>query len=151
MQFKNFLVLVLSLFVSLCFAQNTSKQIKKAETSAKSLSYGNTIEIYDGILKKSKGLSPEELQKIKLNLAEAYYFVKDYKNAERYYAEGLANNPVLKGDELKAYQRYAQVLNSNGNRAESIKIWTKYTDLQENDKRGVEFTKLYKNMEPLTP
>ena len=150
MQFKNFLVLVLSLFVSLSFAQNTTKQIKKAETSAKSLSYANTIEIYDGILKKSKGLSPEELQKVKLNLAEAYYFVKDYKNAERYYAEGLANNPVLKGDELKAYQRYAQVLSSNGKHAESSKVWTKYTDLQENDKRGVEFTKLYKNMEPLT-
>lgn len=145
-------IIFLLLFLLFSFegiAQNSSKQLKKAETSSKNLSYAEAIEIYDGILKKSKGLSDEEIQSIKLNLAEAYYFVKDYKNAEKYYLEVLSNNPVLKGEKLKAYQRYAQVLSSNGKHQESSKIWMKYTDLQDQDKRGLEFSKLYNNIDPL--
>jgi outer membrane protein OmpA-like peptidoglycan-associated protein len=144
------LLVFLTLFNCLAIAQNASKQIKKAETSTKNLSYANTIEIYEGLLKKSKNLNSDELQKIKLSLAEAYYFVKDYKNAEKYYSEVLNNNPILKGDELKAYLKYAQVLSSNGKRSESALIWKKYSDLQEQDKRGLEFSKLYNNLEPLT-
>ncbi|MCP9768296.1 flagellar motor protein MotB [Lacihabitans sp. LS3-19] len=149
MHFKNFLVLFFCFNITLGFSQSTSKILKKAETSTKSLSYANAIELYDNVLKKSKGLSPEEIQKVKLNLAEAYYFVKDYKNAEKYYEEVLSNNPTLKGDEIKAFQRYAQVLSSNGKHQESSKIWTKYTELQEHDKRGAQFSKLYANLDPL--
>ncbi len=130
-------------------AQNSSKQLKKAETSSKNLSYAEAIEIYDGILKKSKGLSDEEIQSVKLNLAEAYYFVKDSKNAEKYYQEVLSNNPVLKGEKLKAYQRYAQVLSINGKHQEAGKFYLKFTDLQDQDKRGLEFSKLYNNIDPL--
>lgn len=150
MHLKNFLIFVFCFFVSWGFSQSTTKQFKKAESSSKSLSYVNAIELYDNILKKSKNLTAEEIQKAKLNLAEAYYFVKDYKNAEKYYSEVLLNNPTLKGDEIKAYQRFAQVLSSNGKHQESSKIWLKYTELQEQDKRGVEFSKLYTNLEPLT-
>ncbi|HLO45909.1 MAG TPA: OmpA family protein [Leadbetterella sp.] len=146
---KNFLVFFFCFFVSVGYAQSTSKQLKKAENSTKNLSYANAIELYDNILKKSKNLTPEEIQKAKLSLAEAYYFVKDYKNAERYYEEVLSNNPTLKGEEIKAYQRFAQVLSSNGKHQESSKIWKKYTELQEHDKRGLEFSKLYANMDPL--
>ncbi len=131
-------------------AQNVSKQIQKAEDNSKNYSYADAIEIYEGVLKKSKGISSVEIQKVKLSLAEAYFFVKDYKNAEKNYAEVLNNSPLLKGDELKAYQRYAQVLSSNGKHQESAKIWTKYTELQTQDKRGIEFSKLYSNLEPLT-
>lgn len=130
-------------------AQSVSKQIKKAEDNIKNLSYASAIELYEGVLKKNK-LSAEELQKVKLRLAESYFFVKDYKNAERYYAEILLNNPSLKGDEIKAYQRFAQVLSSNGNYQESTKMWIKHQELQEQDKRGLEFAKLYKNLESLT-
>jgi tetratricopeptide (TPR) repeat protein len=114
------------------------------------LSYANAIELYDGILKNSKSLTTDEIQKAKLNMAEAYYFVKDYKNAEKYYEEVLGSNPTLKGDEIRAYLRFAQVLSSNGKHHESSKVWTKYTELQEQDKRGIEFSKLYANMDPLT-
>jgi outer membrane protein OmpA-like peptidoglycan-associated protein/tetratricopeptide (TPR) repeat protein len=126
------------------------KQIQKAESNVKNYSYSTAIEMYEEILKKPKTATPEELQKVKLKLAEAYFFVKDYKNAERLYAEVLPNNPILKGDEIKAYQRFAQVLSSLGNRQEASKMWLKYSDLQEQDKRGLEFSKLYKNFESLT-
>ncbi|MBK6977559.1 MAG: PD40 domain-containing protein [Cytophagaceae bacterium] len=145
-------IIFLLLFLLFSFegiAQNSSKQLKKAETSSKNLSYAEAIEIYDGILKKSKGLSDEEILSIKLNLAEAYYFVKDYKNAEKYYLEVLSNNPVLKGEKLKAYQRYAQVLSINGKHQEAGKFYLKFTDLQDQDKRGLEFSKLYNNIDPL--
>ena len=91
MHSKYFLVFIFCFFVSMGFSQSTSKQFKKAESSTKSLSYVNAIELYDNILKKSKNLTAEETQKAKLNLAEAYYFVKDYKNAEKYYSEVLLN------------------------------------------------------------
>ncbi|MCA0365212.1 MAG: OmpA family protein [Bacteroidetes bacterium] len=149
MHFRIIFLLLFLFFGLEGYAQTPSKQLKKAETSTKNLSYAEAIEIYDGILKKSKNLSSEELQSVKLNLAEAYYFVKDYKNAEKYYQEVLSNNPVLKGEKLKAYLRYAQVLNSNGKREESTKIYMKFNDLQDQDKRGLEFSKLYNNIDPL--
>jgi outer membrane protein OmpA-like peptidoglycan-associated protein/tetratricopeptide (TPR) repeat protein len=126
------------------------KQIQKAETNVKNYSYSTAIELYEEILKKPKSASVEELQKVKLKLAEAYFFVKDYKNAERLYAEVLPFNPILKGDEIKAYQRFAQVLATLGNKQEASKMWLKFGDLQEQDKRGVEFNKLYSNLESLT-
>jgi tetratricopeptide (TPR) repeat protein len=147
---KIFLVFFFGFFAYMGFSQSTSKQLKKAEDSSNSLSYSNTIELYDGILKNSKSLTTDEIQKAKLNLAEAYYFVKDYKNAEKYYEEVLGSNPTLIGDEIRAYLRFAQVLSSNGKHHESSKVWTKYTELQEQDKRGIGFSKLYANMDPLT-
>ena len=78
MHFRIIFLLLFLFFGLEGYAQTPSKQLKKAETSTKNLSYAEAIEIYDGILKKSKNLSPEELQSVKLNLAEAYYFVKDY-------------------------------------------------------------------------
>jgi outer membrane protein OmpA-like peptidoglycan-associated protein/tetratricopeptide (TPR) repeat protein len=150
MYFKNFLVLFFCFNIILGYAQSTSKILKKAETSTENLSYVNAIELYDNLLKNSKGLSPSEIQKVKLNLAEAYYFVKDYKNAEKNYEEVFSFNLPPVWSEIKAYQRYAQVLSSNGKHQESSKIWTKYTELQEFDKRGVQFNKLYDNLDPLT-
>lgn len=147
---KYFLVFFILFFNSLCFSQSTSKQLKKAENSTKNLSYASAIAMYDNILKKSKNLSVVETQKVKLGLADAYFFVKDYKNAERYYEDVLGNNLSIKVVDLKAYQRYAQVLSSNGKHQESSKMWTKYTELQEYDKRGVEFSKLYANLDPIT-
>ncbi len=132
------------------FSQNVSKQIKKAENSSQNYSYASAIEAYEDILKNTKNLNLTEQLKVKLNLAEAYFFVKDYKNAEKYYREVLLNNPVLTGEQLISFQRYAQVLSSLGKHSESAVNWKKYTELQQQDKRGVQFAELYKNLEPLT-
>jgi outer membrane protein OmpA-like peptidoglycan-associated protein/tetratricopeptide (TPR) repeat protein len=142
--------LVFFIICNIGYSQNPNKQIKKAENSTQNYSFVDAIEIYEGILKKSKGISNEELIKVKLKLAEAYFFVKDYTNAEKYYSEALNTNPILKGEELKSYQRYAQVLSTKNKYKEAAEMYTKYTDLQEQDKRGIEFSKLYTNLEPLT-
>lgn len=150
MLIKKAIIFFCVFYQAVAFSQNVSKQIKKAENSSKNYSYVNTIEIYEGILRKTKGVSEEELQRVKLNLAEAYFFVKDYNNAEKYYNEVLKSSPALKGEDLKAYKRYAQVLSGNGKHGESAQVWKKFTELQEQDKRGIEFSKLYANLEPLT-
>ncbi len=131
------------------FAQNTSKVFQKANTQFETLGYAKAIELYETALKKPKGATEEEIVKAKLNLALCYKLVKDYANAERIYRETLIANPILKGDDIKAYRHFAQVLTSNGKFPEANQYWQKFNELQEQDKRGVEFIKLNSNREAL--
>lgn len=131
------------------YAQNSSKVFQKANTQYESLGYAKAIELYEIALKKTKGASEDEIVKAKLNLALCYKLVKDYNKAESVYNEVLSANPILKGEDIKAYRHYAQVLSSNGKYPEANKYWQKFNELQEQDKRGVEFIKLNSNREAL--
>ena len=134
--------------LALC-AQSASKVFQKANTQFETLGYAKAIELYETALKKPKGASEEEIVKAKLNLALSYKSVKDYVNAERVYRDVLSANPILKGDDIKAYRHFAQVLSSNGKYPEANTYWQKFNELQEQDKRGVEFIKLNSNREAL--
>ena len=138
-----FIFLTTSAFVVL--AQNSSKVFQKAEAQYEALSYAKAIELYETALKKPKGLTDEELLKSRLQLALSYKQVKDFLNAERVFREALEGNPVLKGEDIKAYRHYAQVLTSNGKYTEANLFWQKFNELQEQDKRGEEFIKLNSN------
>ncbi|MGL4632459.1 MAG: OmpA family protein [Leadbetterella sp.] len=127
-----------------------NKHILEAEESVRNKSYVMAILQFEEILAKPKGLTPEDIQNIKLNLGELYFITKDYIGAEKNFSEVLYGAPNLKSDQIKAYQRFAQILSSLGNHGESAKMWQKFTDLQEHDKRGTEFVKLYKDLDPLT-
>lgn len=131
------------------FAQNTSKAFQKANSQFENLSYAKAIELYKTALKKPKGATEEEIVKAKLNLSLCYKLVKDYINAEKMYRELLSANPILKGEDIKAFQHFAQVLTSNRKFSEANKYWQKFNELQEQDKRGVEFIKLNTNREAL--
>ncbi len=131
------------------FAQNTSKTFQKAEAQYGALGYAKAIELYETALKKPKGATDEEVVKAKLNLALCYKFVKDYINAERVFRDALTANPILKGEDIKAYRTYAQVLTSNGKFPDANFYWQKFNELQEQDKRGVEFIKLNSNRDAL--
>jgi len=131
------------------FAQNTSKAFQKANTQFENLSFAKAIELYEIALKKPKGAREEEIVKAKLNLALCYKLVKDYAIAENMYRELLSANPILKGEDIKAYRHFAQVLTSNGKFPEANQYWQKFNELQEQDKRGVEFIKLNSNREAL--
>ncbi len=145
------LLTLVSLFSGFAgFAQSASRQIQKADASFRDMAYALAIGQYESILRKEKNLAEADMQHVRLYLADAYYQVKDFQGAEKNYAEVLNNNPVLKGEEIKAYLRYAQVLSSNGKREESARVWKKYSELQEQDKRGEQFLKLYSNIEALT-
>jgi outer membrane protein OmpA-like peptidoglycan-associated protein len=131
------------------FAQSNSKLLQKADTQYGALGYAKAIELYETALKKTKGLTDEEIIKAKINLALSYKQVKDYQNSERIFRDVLSGNPILKGEDIKAYRTFAQVLTSNGKFPEANQYWQKFNELQEQDKRGVEFIKLNSNREAL--
>ncbi|SOE20970.1 WD40-like Beta Propeller Repeat [Spirosomataceae bacterium TFI 002] len=151
MRFKLTLLLLLILQQSLVvFAQSGNKSLKKAAELESNLAYADAIGVYEEYLSKEKGLLVDETNRIKLKLANLYYLVKDFTNAERYFSEGLSSSPVLKGEEIKNYLKFAQVLSSNGRHQQSRDMWIKYTALDEQDKIGEKFIKLYSNLDPLT-
>lgn len=131
------------------FAQNNSKLLQKADAQYGALGYAKAIELYETALKKPKGLTDDEVIKAKINLALCYKQVKDYLNAERVFRDVLSGNPILKGEDIKAYRTFAQVLTSNGKFPEANQHWQKFNELQEQDKRGVEFVKLNSNRDAL--
>ena len=146
---KLILLIFLTTATFAIFAQNTSKVFQKANTQYESLGYAKAIELYESALKKSKGATDDEIVKAKIILALSYRLVKDYANAERVFRDVLSTNPILKNDDIKAYRHFAQVLSSNGKYPEANQYWQKYNELQEQDKRGVEFIKLNSNREAL--
>ncbi len=135
--------------VAIVNAQNPQKVLQKANQSFTEMGYAKAIELYESLLKKPKGLSDVEIFSINLKLAFSYKLVKDYNNAERVYREVLIKNPILKGEDIKAYQHYAQILASNGKHQEARTMYLKYSDLSEQDKRGEQFAKLYSNLDAL--
>ncbi len=138
------------LFGEQAFAQNAVKSLRRAEELSKSLSYAAAIETFENLLKNPRGLTPQEIQKAKLGLAESYFLIRDNVNADRVYNDVLQPIPVLKGNEIAAYKRYAQILSSLGKYGDSKFFWEKYTEFSENDKRGLQYAKLYSQMTPLT-
>lgn len=150
MLYKKFIIFFYLTIVNFAlFAQNTSKLFQKANTQFEALGYAKAIELYETTLKKPKGATDEEIVKARINLALSYKLVKDYSNAERVYREVLTANPILKGEDIKAYRHFAQVLTSNSKFEEANKYWQKFNELQEQDKRGLEFIKLNSNREAL--
>lgn len=131
------------------WTQGAVKSLKRAEELSKSFSYAGAIETYENLLKKPGDLGGQDLLKAKLGLAEAYYFTKDNSNAERVYHDALRSFPVLKGEELNAYKRYAQVLAAMGKYADSRFFWEKYLEFNESDQRSRQLAKLYLRPEPL--
>ncbi len=150
MHLKKVIILLLLCFCTTAKAQSVSKLQQKADDAFKKMAYVEAIETYQDILTKDKSLTVEQSNNIQLKLAEAYYLVKDFENAERIFSLVLKESPLLKGDELKAYLKYAQVLTSNGKRQEAAVQWKKYNDLQEQDRRAENFLKLYPNLDALT-
>ncbi|WP_367914448.1 OmpA family protein [Leadbetterella sp. DM7] len=147
------LVVPLLIFFLVCgkpaWAQGTAKTLKRAEDLRKNLSYAGAIEAYESLLKRPGDLNDRDLLRARLGLAEAYYFTRDNGNAERVYHDALQSLPVLKGDDLNAYKRFAQVLAAVGKYQDSRFFWEKYLEFNESDKRSRQFARLYARPEPL--
>lgn len=126
-----------------------NKAFQRALALEKDLSFVNAIQVIETEVLVDKNISQDNLDLIKLRLANLYYLVKDFNKAEKYFAEGLLHAPVLKGEDLKYYLKYAQVLSSNGKPKDSAEIWKKYSDLNEQDKIAQKFIRLYSNLDPL--
>ncbi|MEA5139703.1 carboxypeptidase regulatory-like domain-containing protein [Arcicella rigui] len=138
---KTVLLIWLVLLASLSsFAQT----LKDAEYQFDQMSYLNASQLFEQALKGK--ITDAQRQSILLKLAYSYRQMHDTQNAERVYAELLSKNPVLSGNDTKAYLYYAQALASNGKYPESQAIYEKYSKLEIADNRSGGFQKLYKNI-----
>src|ERR1700751_4006936 len=97
MNSKKYLVIVL--FSVLAFT--ISAQKKKADMYYDEYNYRGAISLYPKVIEST----PTDTTSI-IKLANSYYIVKDYDNAEKYYALAAAMNGVP----AKVYYNYAQVL-----------------------------------------
>jgi outer membrane protein OmpA-like peptidoglycan-associated protein/tetratricopeptide (TPR) repeat protein len=144
------LSLTLLTLTLVCIAQSPSKLLKQANSEYESLSYKNAIQGYEVALKKNeKSFTDDELRFLRIRLAWCYRQIKDSQNAERVYRDLFNNSPKFVDGEIKNYLYFAQILSSNGKHEEAKLIYQKYNELQELDKRGEGFNKLYSNLDVL--
>ncbi|MFT7272004.1 MAG: hypothetical protein ACI9V1_001529, partial [Spirosomataceae bacterium] len=149
---KSLRLLTLVLFAIPTFsnAQVGSKILQKANAQFESMAYAQAIELYETAFKKEKSFDSNQFNTSQLNLATSYFLVKAFEKAEANFRDVLSRDIQLKGEDLKAYLRYAQTLSTNGKHQEASTIYGKYTSLQEQDQREIEFVKLYNNIEALS-
>ncbi|RYC71678.1 carboxypeptidase regulatory-like domain-containing protein [Spirosoma sordidisoli] len=123
--------------------------VKQADTQFNQLAYAKAIELYEQALAKPASLSAEELRLTKTRLGYSYQQIRDMVNAERVYRD-LISSGSLSPEDNQYYLYYAQSLASNGKYREAQEAYEKYSTLQTMDKRGPAFSKLYRDLTPLT-
>lgn len=122
---KLYILFILMLTVSLTVnAQN--KQTKRADKFYSELRYVDAAEEYEKLLEKG-----ERTQHVYTNLANAYYFNSDFKNAEANYARAVKINP-----EPEILFRYSQSLKSNGKYDMSNTIMSQFAAANPDDQRA---------------
>ncbi|MFD2571742.1 OmpA family protein [Spirosoma soli] len=134
------------LVTSSVLAQSLTKQ---ADQQFDQLAYTKAIELYEQALKKPSDLSGEALRAAKVKLGYSYQKVRDMQNAERVYRD-LISSGDLPAEYNQCYLYYAQALASNGKYREAQEAYDKYGNQQASDKRGPVFSKLYRDVSPLT-
>lgn len=118
---KRILIILLFMQSSLLVLAQESL-VKVAEKFYNGLSYTRAIEYYEKALTKT--LPPDVTKTAKVNLADSYYKVKDYVNAERV-LKGIVTNITTPADP-ELILRYAQILASNGKYKEAQTYYQAY-------------------------
>ena len=90
-----------------------SGALEKANQLYDHMAYADAIPIYEKILKKK--MVPEALEK----LADSYRLIRDYEQAQNWYARLVNLNDV----EPMAYYHYAQMLMSNEQYVSWVSSW----------------------------
>ncbi len=120
--------------------------LKVAEKYYQSLAYTKAIEAYEKAL--AKNVPADQATPAKINLADAYFKVKDYANAERYLREIIgsqsSNGPLI--------LRYAQVLAANGKYKEAQQYYQNYAQTATGPAAAPAqgFVKLYNNVDVIS-
>ena len=135
------LAILVSTFTQTICGQSEKEALQKAANYYKNLDYVQAINAYESIARK--GVEPQELLE---NLANAYYYNADYKQANKWYAKLFTNTDVKTGKPYNInpeyYYRYAQTLKSEEDYEASDKMMDKFVALKGNtDSRAVLFQK----------
>jgi len=125
---KLYILLILCIAVSANgFAQ--SDVTKKADKLYEQLRYVDAAEAYEKLVKKGT-----RTQHVYTNLANAYYFNSDFKNAEQYYKRATKRNP-----KAETLFRYAQTLKANGKYDLSNTVMNQFASTAPSDDRARAF------------
>jgi peptidoglycan-associated lipoprotein len=108
------LILSLAAFVNSC--TTPSKLLEEANTNFENLEYHKAATHY------SEYLSMKEDEKAGIKLAQCYYHMNHFSEAEKYYKKIIGVREIPPVVELE----YAHVLKHNGNYSEAVKWYTKY-------------------------
>ena len=119
---KYFMLLVLPMFMTM--AITGFSQRKKADKCYADYNYNAAIGLYLKVIETN----PHDTTSI-VNLANSYYIIKDYDNAEVYYYKAVSMVSVPP----KVYYNYGQVLKNNGKLNEAIAQLEKYKVLSPKD------------------
>ena len=135
------LVILVSTFTQTICGQSEKEALQKAANYYRNLDYVQAINAYESIARK--GVETQELLE---NLANAYYYNADYKQANKWYAKLFANTDAKTGKPYNInpeyYYRYAQTLKSVEDYEASDKMMDKFVALKGNtDSRAVLFQK----------
>lgn len=114
-------------------------RLKTANKQFENFSYLNAVREYEDLL-KGGGLTPTQRQEALTKLAYSYRRLQDSRNAERVYADLLAEFPH---SDPENHLYYAQALAQNGKHRESQKVYAVYGDRQKADLRGKKFAVSY--------
>ena len=144
---KNRLSLFLSIFLFFSIsiqgilAQNT--RLKEANSEFEKFHYHNAAVLFENYLLSEKNNISEEVFQIKEKIATCYRKMNEPKQAEKWYAEVVANpnaDPIN-----KLY--YAQFLAQNQKYDQSKAVYQEYAKIVRSDKRGKDFSVSYEDVD----
>lgn len=125
---KKYILLVLVAIISFSsLAQN--KQTKSADDLASGYDYYGAIEAYLTLVRKGNN----DLY-IKKQLADCYYYIDNFKEAEKWYAQSISSQK-----DAEVFFRYAQVLKANLKYKEANIQLQRFAQLSPNDSRAQKF------------
>ncbi|MGZ9674950.1 OmpA family protein [Flavobacterium sp. GNP001] len=125
---KKYILLVLVAIISFSsLAQN--KQTKSADDLASGYDYYGAIEAYLTLV----GQGNNDLY-IKKQLADCYYYIDNFKEAEKWYAQSITSQK-----DAEVFFRYAQVLKANLKYKEANIQLQRFAQLSPNDSRAQKF------------
>ncbi|MGA0555525.1 OmpA family protein [Larkinella sp. VNQ87] len=142
-------LLLCCLVIGLVGSALAQSLLKQADHQFDRLAYSNAINLYEEALNRSE-LSEEERLSTLSKLAYSYRQLRDMPNAERVYRSLFGQLKEPKTDYIPCYLYYAQTLASNGKYRESQEVYELYSRYQNDDQRGKQFSKLYKDISILS-
>ncbi len=121
---KYFLLVLVAIISCSTIAQN--KQTKSADDLVRSYDYYGAIEAYLTLVRQGSN----DLY-IKKQLADCYYYIDNFKEAEKWYAQSITSQK-----DAEVFFRYAQVLKANLKYNEANIQLQRFAQLSPNDSRA---------------
>lgn len=124
-------IFALLLLLFLSEGCSVSHKTRVAAASFDNGEYFKSIAAYRKVYMKTKGR--ENKSAIQLKIAEAFYKIGQYRQAESYFKSAINKDP----SDLTILLRYAEVLRANGKYEESIKNYQKFLVSFPKDERAI--------------